>query len=89
MSLLFFTGAVNVVLESIDEIQFLQDTPWIQRDVDGMRQVLANLRLRSLLTVRVPVFSLVSARLKVPFRPYSSPFSPVIISSHEKTPNGS
>jgi len=42
-------NAVNVLLESIDEIQFLQDTPWIRREVDSMRQVLASPRLRSLL----------------------------------------
>lgn len=40
-----------MVLESIDEIQFLQDTPWIRRDVESMRQVLADTRLQSLLTV--------------------------------------
>lgn len=45
--------AVNVVLESVDEIQFLQDTPWIRRDVESMRQVLNNPRLQSLLTVRI------------------------------------
>ena len=49
----FFSDAVNVLLESIDEIQFLQDTPWIRREVDSMRQVLASPRLRSLLTVSV------------------------------------
>lgn len=52
MSLLFsILGAVNSVLESVDEIQFLQDTPWIRRDVGNMRQVLNNSRLHSLLTV--------------------------------------
>jgi len=45
------THAVNVILESIDEIQFLQDTPWISRDVESMRQVLASSRLKSLLTL--------------------------------------
>ena len=50
---IFFSDAVNVLLESIDEIQFLQDTPWIRREVDSMRQVLASPRLRSLLTVSV------------------------------------
>lgn len=44
--------AVNAVLDSIDEIQFLQDTPWIHRDVESMRQVLNSSRLHSLLTVR-------------------------------------
>lgn len=44
--------AVNAVLDSIDEIQFLQDTPWILRDVESMRQVLSSSRLHSLLTVR-------------------------------------
>lgn len=43
--------AVNVVLESIDEIQFLQDTPWIRRDGESMRQVLSDTRLHSLLTL--------------------------------------
>ncbi|EFX82008.1 hypothetical protein DAPPUDRAFT_317092 [Daphnia pulex] len=44
-------NAVNAVLDSIDEIQFLQDTPWIQRDVESMRQVLNSSRLHSLLTL--------------------------------------
>ncbi|XP_057365190.1 peripheral plasma membrane protein CASK-like isoform X1 [Daphnia carinata] len=43
--------AVNAILDSIDEIQFLQDTPWIQRDVESMRQVLSSSRLHSLLTL--------------------------------------
>ena len=43
--------AVNAVLDSIDEIQFLQDTPWIRRDVESMRQVLNSSRLHSLMTV--------------------------------------
>ena len=48
---LLHPDAVNVVLESIDEIQFLQDTPWIRRDVESMSQVLSDTRLHSLLTV--------------------------------------
>jgi len=44
-------NAVNVILESIDEIQFLQDTPWIKRDLESVRQVLGSSRLISLLTI--------------------------------------